>query len=130
MVYFFYIETRYTPLEEIAKHFDGEVSDTYLTMSCFMLTSRRMLFSVAPLLLPSPRSLLLRLVDLTPLILVKSARRLRPGRRLLESADADSTFCALCRRDGGQLGNVPQLLNTASIVPDSDISCNAMTCYG
>jgi hypothetical protein len=26
VVYFFYIETRYTPLEEIAKHFDGEVS--------------------------------------------------------------------------------------------------------
>jgi len=25
VVYFFYIETRYTPLEEIAKHFDGEV---------------------------------------------------------------------------------------------------------
>lgn len=24
VVYFFYIETRYTPLEEIAKHFDGE----------------------------------------------------------------------------------------------------------
>lgn len=24
MVYFFYIETRYTPLEEIAKYFDGE----------------------------------------------------------------------------------------------------------
>lgn len=28
VVYFFYIETRYTPLEEIAKHFDGEVSIT------------------------------------------------------------------------------------------------------
>ena len=26
VVYFFYIETRYTPLEEIAKHFDGDVS--------------------------------------------------------------------------------------------------------
>ena len=24
VVYFFYIETRYTPLEEIAKHFDGD----------------------------------------------------------------------------------------------------------
>ena len=24
VVYYFYIETRYTPLEEIAKHFDGE----------------------------------------------------------------------------------------------------------
>jgi hypothetical protein len=24
VVFFFYIETRYTPLEEIAKHFDGE----------------------------------------------------------------------------------------------------------
>lgn len=24
VVYFFYIETRYTPLEEIAKHFEGE----------------------------------------------------------------------------------------------------------
>jgi hypothetical protein len=28
VVYFFYIETRYTPLEEIAKHFDGDVSTT------------------------------------------------------------------------------------------------------
>ncbi|WPH03829.1 Hypothetical protein R9X50_00671200 [Acrodontium crateriforme] len=26
VVYFFYIETRYTPLEEIAKHFDGDVA--------------------------------------------------------------------------------------------------------
>lgn len=26
VVYIFYIETRYTPLEEIAKHFDGDVS--------------------------------------------------------------------------------------------------------
>ena len=24
VVYFFYIETRYTPLEEISRHFDGE----------------------------------------------------------------------------------------------------------
>lgn len=24
VVYFFYVETRYTPLEEICKHFDGE----------------------------------------------------------------------------------------------------------
>ena len=29
VVYFFYIETRYTPLEEIAKHFDGDVSIIY-----------------------------------------------------------------------------------------------------
>lgn len=26
VVYVFYIETRYTPLEEIVKHFDGDVS--------------------------------------------------------------------------------------------------------
>lgn len=26
VVYIFYIETRYTPLEEIARHFDGDVS--------------------------------------------------------------------------------------------------------
>jgi hypothetical protein len=26
VVYFFYIETRYTPLEEIAKYFDGDAA--------------------------------------------------------------------------------------------------------
>jgi sugar porter (SP) family MFS transporter len=31
VVYFFYIETRYTPLEEIAKHFDGDVSSLQKT---------------------------------------------------------------------------------------------------
>ena len=35
VVYFFYIETRYTPLEEIAKHFDGEVSTAQSLVSFF-----------------------------------------------------------------------------------------------
>jgi len=79
VVYFFYIETRYTPLEEIAKHFDGEVSTPYKPYRFRpMLTSHRtLLLEVAPL--PrSLRSLPLRWVASTPLTSVRSAQMLRP----------------------------------------------------
>lgn len=39
VVYFFYIETRYTPLEEIAKHFDGDVSTIYATRMTVNVTN-------------------------------------------------------------------------------------------
>jgi len=79
VVYFFYIETRYTPLEEIAKHFDGEVSRVQKPqMFCTTLTFYRMLSLEATPLPRSPRSLPPRLVALTLLILARSARTLRP----------------------------------------------------
>lgn len=82
VVYFFYIETRYTPLEEIAKHFDGEVSFPHAPgiLVTFVLTLSRMLSLVVPLRPTSPRSLPLRSVVLTPSTSVRSARRLRRGR--------------------------------------------------
>jgi hypothetical protein len=79
VVYFFYIETRYTPLEEIAKHFDGEVS-THQYPSSLLKTiltfGRTLLLEVTPQL-RSLRSLPLRWVALTPLTSVRSAQTLK-----------------------------------------------------
>lgn len=65
VVYIFYIETRYTPLEEIAKHFDGEVSIAFRACRTrILLTPYRMPLLEEVPQLRNPRSLPLRWVVL------------------------------------------------------------------
>ena len=74
VVYFFYIETRYTPLEEIAKHFDG-VSHISPTCSDYRVTDkcyRKMPSSEARLRHITQRSSQRRLAASTPSISTRS----------------------------------------------------------
>lgn len=108
VVYVFYIETRYTPLEEIAKHFDGEVSIPFkLIDHGILLTPHRMPLLAEVPLLRNPRSLPLRWVVLTPSTSTRSVLRLTLGRCKRHRLTGESWL-----RWDSMLGRMLSMLNT------------------